>query len=127
MVGLVTDLASEMAEGVHVRADLADLRGKELVVPDGLAAAPMRTSRRAAGHAQGEDAAGGERNLRVVLVAEPDDLVPLHEGQSLPDLFGSKQVAVAALVVRPPAGRIPRGTQCGALPRIITLLCRHRG
>ena len=58
VVRLVADLAAEMAERIHVGADLADFGREELVVPDGPAAPAFGTAGRAAGHAKAEDPAG---------------------------------------------------------------------
>ena len=75
MVGLVADLTAEMAESIHMCSDLADLGRQELVVPNGATAGTVRPAGRAAGHAQAEDAARRQRDLGVVFVTEPDDLV----------------------------------------------------
>ena len=79
--------AAEMAERVHLRADLADFGRDEFVVPDRPALAAIGSAGRAAGHAQGVGAPGRERHARVVGHAETDDLAGLDQADRLEHLL----------------------------------------
>ena len=122
-VGLVagrTAHAAEMAERVHLRADLADLGSDELIVPDRPALAPVRAAGRAAGHAQGIGASRRDRHPHVVGHAQADDLSGLYEPRRLQHFRGRHEIAVPALVVRSPAGVRPiRRKHWAQAPQIV--------
>src|ERR1700684_391155 len=90
-----------------MRADLTDLSADEFVVPDRATHLAIGTAGRAARHSQREDAARRKRHLRFIGVSEAYDLARPDEAGRLEHLGGAHQIAVAALILRPPAGRLP--------------------
>ena len=113
VVGLVADLSAEMAERVHVGRS-GRSRSSGTRHPDGAAAGAVRTAGRAAGHPRADDTARRQRDVGVAFVPKPDDLVHFNERQRLPDLLRTQEVAVAALVLGAPSGRVPGFARGGA-------------
>src|SRR6185437_3516080 len=101
------NLTTEMAERIHVGANLTNLGGQELVVPDGAAAGAIGAAGRAARHAQPKQPPGGERNMRVIAMAKRDDLSTAHQRKRLKHFGRALQIAIAALIVLAPARACP--------------------
>ena len=92
MICLVADPPPEMAERIHMRADLADLGREEFIVPHGFASPAMGSAGRPAGHAQAEDTAGREGNPGIVFMAEPDDFAVSTSASACLTLAGPRRL-----------------------------------
>ena len=105
-VARLADARADMGETVELGADLANLGGQDLVVPDHLVL-PERAAGRGARDAQREDALAEQRHAVFIDAAEAVDLALLDQaGRVQRDLRGHV-VGGAGLVTFAPARRPP--------------------
>jgi hypothetical protein len=98
-LGVVVD--ADMAEAIELGADLADLSGQEVVVPDGLVRSD-RSAGEPAGGAYREDPAAEQRHLGLVGPRQRVGLAFCDELGGLQRLFRRLRVGRACLVLSAP-------------------------